>query len=199
MNEWAWKALLATFLVFVAIVAVVNAVAASEVCEALDSGKIDTAGEPLTVTITAPAGQVIDGYCVKAGSANSGDGPVFVTVDPPQSSVTIDYPGGKAVSHYSYSYIGIDQPTTTTTSTTSANPTTTSTQPPETSTTFPTITTPPPSLAPPTDTPVGGVATGGGSCADGCGFPWDIILPLGAAFIAILTLIGVGVYRLWNE
>src|SRR5215218_1341903 len=52
------------------------------------------------VAATAPAGFLIDGYCVKAGSSNQGDGPVMVPVNPPQATVTISYPGGKAVSHY---------------------------------------------------------------------------------------------------
>lgn len=76
----------------------------SDVCGPLDSGKIDTTGDPQTVTVTAPDGKLIDGYCVKAGSSNQGDGPVYVTVDPPVKTLTFGYPGGKAVSHYSLSY-----------------------------------------------------------------------------------------------
>jgi hypothetical protein len=87
-----------------------------EVCPGLDSGKIDTSGDPQSVTVDAPAGSLISGYCVKGGS----EGPIFVTVDPPASSVTIDYPGVNgggqqpAVSHYSLSYV----PVTTTVPTT---------------------------------------------------------------------------------
>ncbi|MBA2643781.1 MAG: hypothetical protein H0U82_12760 [Actinobacteria bacterium] len=73
-----------------------------QLCPAGDSGKIDTTGDPATVTITAPAGMVIYQYCVKAGSAKQGFGAVIVTVDPPVNSLTISYPGGKAVSHYSF-------------------------------------------------------------------------------------------------
>ena len=75
-----------------------------QVCTGLDSGKIDTTGDPQTVTVTAPEGMLIDGYCVKAGSVNQGDGPVYVTVDPPVKTLTFGYPDGKAVSHYSLSY-----------------------------------------------------------------------------------------------
>ena len=55
-----------------------------QVCPPLDSGKIDTTGDPASVTVNAPAGNVITGYCVKAGSVNSGDGPEFVALNPPQ-------------------------------------------------------------------------------------------------------------------
>ncbi|WP_207904575.1 hypothetical protein [Agromyces fucosus] len=69
------------------------------ICEPLDSGKIDTTGSPATVTVTAPAGQLIDGYCVKAGTTK-----YFVPVVPPQATVVIDHPDKDSVSHYSYSY-----------------------------------------------------------------------------------------------
>ena len=77
------------------------------VCAGLDSGKIDTQGDPQTVTVTAPAGKLVSGYCVKAGSVEQGNGPVYVTVDPPQPSVTFPYPGGKAISHYSASFVDV--------------------------------------------------------------------------------------------
>ncbi len=64
------------------------------------SPKIDTSGDPQVVTVTAPDGYLIDGYCVKAGLLTS-----FVTVDPPQASVEISSPNGKAVSHYSVHYV----------------------------------------------------------------------------------------------
>lgn len=74
-----------------------------QVCEGLDSGKIDVAENTETVTITAPEGSLITGYCVKAGSTQQGNGPLYVVVDPPQESVTISYTD-KDISHYSYSY-----------------------------------------------------------------------------------------------
>lgn len=74
-----------------------------QVCSGLDSGKINVNQQ--SVTITADPGFLIDRYCVKAGSANQGDGPVYVTVNPPRKSVTITYPGGKDISHYSYSQV----------------------------------------------------------------------------------------------
>lgn len=74
-----------------------------QVCAPLTSGKIDTAGDPQAVTITAPAGSVITGYCIKAGSINQGDGPVYVDLETYAESLTIQHPSGKAVSHYSFS------------------------------------------------------------------------------------------------
>lgn len=128
------------------------AMAQQEVCPGLDSGKINTSGDPLSVTVTAPAGFLISGYCVKAGSDASDAGVEFVTVDPPQASVTISHSSGKAVSHYSYSLVQIVTPTS----------------PPPTSpppTTPPTSPETPPSEGPTESSPgteVLGVGAGGG-------------------------------------
>lgn len=59
--------------------------------------KIDVAGN---VTITAPAGYLIDFYCVKAGQDT-----VIVPVNPPSASVVLTPPNGKGASHYSAHYI----------------------------------------------------------------------------------------------
>lgn len=75
------------------------------VCPPLDSGKIDTTGDPMSITIpnaqaSLPAGKVIVKYCVKAGSVNQGLGPKTVPVIPPSTSVTITYPAAdKEISH----------------------------------------------------------------------------------------------------
>ena len=74
-----------------------------QVCDGLDSGKQDTTGDPASVDIVAPEGFLIDRYCVKAGSALQGDGPVYVDIDP-VAELTITSPSGRAVSHYSFSY-----------------------------------------------------------------------------------------------
>lgn len=58
------------------------------------------AGYPDTVLYTAPAGYLVDKYCVKAGSTQQGNGPLIVEVAPPASSVTIDYPNKDSISHY---------------------------------------------------------------------------------------------------
>lgn len=116
----------------------------SQVCGPLDSGKIDTTGDPVSVVVTAPEGKLIDGYCVKAGSVNQGLGPVYVEVDPPQAQVTITYPDGKAVSHWSVSYVDVPETTTTTqpeVTTTTQPEVTTTTQPEVTTTTQPEVTT----------------------------------------------------------
>ena len=104
-------------------------VSAGDVCAGLDSGKIDTTGDPATVTMTAPAGNVITEYCIKAGSAQSGGGPVYIDVDPPKASITVGHPSGKDVSHYSFSWEPKPPPSTTTTTTTTSTTTTTTTQP----------------------------------------------------------------------
>ncbi len=103
--------LLGTFLfVFGASISVAQA---SDICGGLDSGKVEVSGEPSSVTVTAPDGKLIDGYCVKAGSVNNGSGAEYVTVDPPQKTIVITHSSGKGVSHWSVSYT--DDTTTTTT------------------------------------------------------------------------------------
>jgi hypothetical protein len=82
-----------------------SALANEQVCPELDSGKFDEPGKKTKVTVSAPDGSLIDGYCVKAGSANQGLGPEFGTVDPPKASVTISHSSGKDISHYSLSYV----------------------------------------------------------------------------------------------
>lgn len=128
--------------------AVVTPTTASDVCPGLNSGKIDTVGDPVSVVVTAPTGFLISGYCVKAGSSNQGNGPVFVTVSPPQAEVTITYPGGKDISHYSVSYVPVSENTPTPTV---VPPTAT----PTATTVIPTATnTPEGPTATPTNTPV---------------------------------------------
>lgn len=71
------------------------------VCPALDSGKIDTPDpDPATVTVDAPAGKLISGYCVKAGP-----GFEMIVVDPPLAQVVVDHPTKDSVSHYSLTYV----------------------------------------------------------------------------------------------
>ncbi|WP_435745669.1 hypothetical protein [Nocardioides sp. SYSU DS0663] len=87
-----------------------------QTCPALSSGKEDTTGDPMTVTVHAPAGKVITGYCVKAGSTKQGDGPRMVSLDRPLTTVVLSYPdaagdkGAKAVSHYSLTYADASTP-----------------------------------------------------------------------------------------
>jgi len=70
------------------------------ICPAGDSGKIDVSGDQQSVTVTAPDGFLISGYCVKGGLQTD-----FVVVDPPQKTVTITVSNGKDVSHYSVTYV----------------------------------------------------------------------------------------------
>ncbi|WP_022888473.1 hypothetical protein [Agromyces italicus] len=73
--------------------------------------KIDVRGSKKTIEVTAPSGKLIDYYCVKAGSANNGNGPVIVPVQPPAPTVVISHPSGKDISHYSVHYIDVPEPT----------------------------------------------------------------------------------------
>jgi hypothetical protein len=129
-----------------------------QVCGPLTSGKIDTSGDPATVTVTLSdadiaAGKVITGYCVKAGSAQQTDGgPVYVTLDPPVTTITFGHPTGKDVSHYSYS-VGVTTPPTTTPETTPPTTTPETTPPTTTPETTPPTTTPETTTPTPTPTP----------------------------------------------
>lgn len=83
------------------------------VCTALDSGKIDVSGSHETLTVEAPDGFLIDGYCVKAGSINQGLGPEYFTLTTPVAELTFGHSSGKDISHYSLSFtpVPIVQPT----------------------------------------------------------------------------------------
>jgi hypothetical protein len=81
------------------------------VCPA--EGKVEVSGEQTSVTVTAPEGMVIIGYCVKAGSANQGNGAMFVMLDEPATTVTITHESGKAISHYTVFYEPAPTPTPT--------------------------------------------------------------------------------------
>jgi hypothetical protein len=77
----------------------------SQVCAGGDSGKVDVLGDDTTMTLTAPDGYLISGYCVKAGSAKQGLGAEWHALDPPAASVEISHSSGKAISHYSYTLV----------------------------------------------------------------------------------------------
>jgi hypothetical protein len=66
------------------------------------SEKIDTGGDPASVTVNAPEGYLISGYCVKAGTD-----PEDSTLEEPQAFVVITYPDGKDVSHFSLQFVKI--------------------------------------------------------------------------------------------
>jgi len=118
-------ALIAVLIVLILVVAVSPIASADHNTNHCAGDVTDTTGDPLSVAVAAPDGFLIDGYCVKSGSANQGDGPVYVEIDPPVAGVTITYPGGKSVSHYSVSLVPVTT-TSTSTSTTSTSTSTTS-------------------------------------------------------------------------
>lgn len=63
--------------------------------EAGYEAKVDTPDNPATVEYTAPAGKLVDSYCVKAGTEK-----FIVPVTPPTATVLIDHPEKGSVSHY---------------------------------------------------------------------------------------------------
>lgn len=139
------------------------------VCEGLDSGKIDAGGAGPELEISAPDGYLITGYCVKAGSIQQGDGPVYEPVDPPQQTIVISHPSGKDISHYSAEYELIAPPTT--------PPATT---PPATT---PPVTTPPAVVVPPGTPPAGDELAETGF--DGT---WALIAGLGAVALGSIVV-----------
>ncbi|WP_084128825.1 hypothetical protein [Demequina sp. NBRC 110055] len=75
------------------------------------SNKIDVTGDKKSVEVTAPAGKLIDKYCVKSASTQNGNGPEIKNVDPPAKTVTITHSSGKDVSHYMVHYVPQGKPT----------------------------------------------------------------------------------------
>ena len=71
-------------------------------------GKIDVVGSVKSITVTAPEGKLIAGYCVKAGSAGQGDGPESFVLQPPVEEITFGHSSGKDISHYTIDFV--DQP-----------------------------------------------------------------------------------------
>jgi hypothetical protein len=85
--------------------------AQEQVCPDLDTGHL-SAGNQTSVTITAPEGKVIVQVCVKAGSAQQGDGPEFTNFNPGVTQTTISHTSGKEISHYSVKFADAPPPTT---------------------------------------------------------------------------------------
>ena len=104
---------LATFTLLAAAAALPGSTADSDgrVCPPLDTGRIDTAGEPHSVTVTAPEGYAIDTVCIKAGSVQQGNGPELYEAGPDATSLTLGHSSGKAVSHWSASFTPLTTPT----------------------------------------------------------------------------------------
>jgi LPXTG-motif cell wall-anchored protein len=115
--------------------------ASDQICEGLDSTKINLDGEQETFEISAEEGFVITGFCVKSGDDNSDGGPEYYLVDPPTNTVTISHSTGRDISHYSFSF----EKVATTPPTTPPATTPPGTTPPETTP----ATTPPASTTPP--------------------------------------------------
>jgi len=67
--------------------------------------KIDVAGSVKSITVTAPEGKLVAGYCVKAGSAGQGDGPESFLLQPPVEEITFGHSSGKDISHYTIHFV----------------------------------------------------------------------------------------------
>lgn len=80
------------------------------VCPPFDTGRVNTSGEPATVTVTAPEGYALGTICIKAGSAQQGNGPELYTAGPGATTLTLGHSSGKAVSHWSASFVPLTAP-----------------------------------------------------------------------------------------
>ncbi|GAB3164662.1 hypothetical protein GCM10027059_21130 [Myceligenerans halotolerans] len=89
-----------------------------------EEGKVETPEGPSEVTVTAPEGQLISGYCVKAGPT-----PETVTLDEPVEEVTIVPESGKDISHYTVFFVPAPTPEPTPTPTPTPEPTPTPSEP----------------------------------------------------------------------
>ncbi|WP_091183913.1 hypothetical protein [Microlunatus flavus] len=153
-------------------------------CPVLDSGRVVVPGHQDQITVTAPAGRTIVGYCLKsAGLRGTTGAPYQVALDAPVTSVVLKHRDGGNLTHYSLVYGAVatqpttQQPTSQPTQQPTTQPTTPTTQPttPTTPTTTPTKT---PTTQPetpdepeipstPANPPVGGPR----------GFDWDWTYP----------------------
>jgi hypothetical protein len=70
-------------------------------CPDFSTGKIELVDGPTQLTYTAPSGHHIKKWCVKAGSAEQGDGPEGHAGGLGVFEVTISHSSGKEISHYS--------------------------------------------------------------------------------------------------
>jgi hypothetical protein len=78
------------------------------VCPDLDTGHL-SANDQTSFTFTAPEGKVIVQICVKAGSAQQGDGPEFIDF-PGVTSATFSHSSGKEISHFSVKFADAPPP-----------------------------------------------------------------------------------------
>ena len=79
-------------------------------CPLLDTGHLTDLNDQTSGTITAPEGKVIVQVCVKAGSAQQGEGPEITNFNPGVTSTTISHTSGKEISHYSVKYADAPPP-----------------------------------------------------------------------------------------
>ena len=71
-------------------------------CDDLDSGRVVVSGNADRVTVAAPAGQLVTGYCVKsAGLKGTTGAPEYVVLEKPVASLSLKHTDGGNLTHYS--------------------------------------------------------------------------------------------------
>lgn len=82
-------------------------------CPDLDSGRVVVPGNQDQITVTAPAGKTIVGYCLKsAGLRGTTGAPYQVVLDSPATSVVLTHRDGGNLTHYSLLYGAATLPST---------------------------------------------------------------------------------------
>lgn len=73
-------------------------------CDDLDSGRVVVPGKADRTTVTAPAGMLVTGYCVKsAGLRGTTGAPQYVTLATPLATLSLTHTDGGNLTHYSLS------------------------------------------------------------------------------------------------
>lgn len=75
-----------------------------KICDDLSTGKIIVRNGDTVVSVTAPTGKFISGYCVKSGSFNQGLGPEYYRTIPIKTTF-ISHSSGQEIGHYSLRYV----------------------------------------------------------------------------------------------
>jgi hypothetical protein len=150
-----WVVVLAMIVVAFLVAPAAGAQGSDQTCSG--GQQVDLQREVYEITVTAPEGQLISGYCVKGGSVQQECGPMYTMFTHPLKTVTIEYDhylnscDGKAISHYMTFYTEVPPsttsslpPTTIPSTSTSSSPTTSTTTSisPTTTTVVPTTTLP---------------------------------------------------------
>lgn len=77
------------------------AAADGQTCPGLDSGRVEASGSPMTVTVDAPAGQLITLYCVASVAGNDSE---LIAVDPGVATLLLSHTSGTGIADWSVAY-----------------------------------------------------------------------------------------------